>query len=348
MEREDTEAVKAAAELLLGGSTYALLCDGKFISMSDSFSELCGRLGEDRLLEAAAAGGHICCEGLIYTVNVMAPNRGVSAVTVTSRTFFDMYPELKNSFTAVDARIRSAVTSITAALDEIYADPVKDTDTVADNLETIDRCMLMLYSEVVVPDELMLYSKNVEGRQTDITSLAFDVCSGIASASAGSLRTRVNAPEGCFAEIRPETLRVILACAAAKAVRRSERTEYYYINIRKQDGSIYLSVLTGSLSMKPDDTAAFDPVNFMEDFSAEDLSLALIHSFCRRFGCRPYMMEAEGISTLGLIIPECKGEKRDRPKISVPKLFKAAVSRFSPECAMLAERIKAVRYKHRF
>lgn len=347
MERDETEAVKAAAELLLGGSAYALMCDGKFISMSGSFSEICGRLGEERLLAAASKGGHICCEGLIYTFNVMAPDKAVSAVTVTSRTLFDMYPELKNCFTAVDARIRSAVTAVTAALDEIYADPVRDTDTAADNLETIDRCMLMLYSEVVVPDELMLYSNNVSGVRTDITELAFDVCSGIASASAGTLRTRVNAPEGCFAEIRPETLRIILSCAAAKAVRRSERTEYYYINISRQDGSIYLSVLTGSLSMKPDDTAAFDPVNFMADFSAEDLSLALIHSFCRRFGCRPYMMEAEGISTLGLIIPECKGDNR-YSKISAPKLYRPAASRFSPERVMLAEKHKSVRYKRRF
>ena len=244
--------------------------------------------------------------------------------------------------------IRSTSTGISLSLDEIdHAADSNDIEYIRQHLDNIDRSVVLLYSQILIPSELMLYSSEVKSTKTDIQKLVSDICMGLSQAAAGTLNLFIDGAENIYADIRPETLRIIISDFVSKAHRAGNVSNLSVIT-EHSEGKLRISIQAGGPHIKEKPVSLLDNGHYIERNGENDISAALIDAFCARFGGKCFRKNSGGTHVFGLVLPVSESvpddTKQSRISAALNERVNSSFNRFSPEHALSAFKYKTYRY----
>lgn len=342
----------SAAELLLREKCAAAADENGYIWKSPSFIEAEKSLGEKRLSDAVFNESPVIIDGsfFYYTDISYSVADGVKYKIITLKKNDIFSPQLLSSeaFRSAAGCIRSAATGIALSLDEIdNAAENNDRVYIRHHLDNIDRLLTLLYSEVIVPGELSLYSSTVRAERTDIRKLIHDSCTGLSAASGGRLDLIMDGTEDIYADIRPDTLRIIISDFAARA-NRSGDVRYLRVVTEHSEGKLRFSIHAGGPNIKEKPVTLLDDSYYIPNTDDCGASSALAEAFCKQFGGKYFRRHSEGYHILGMVLPDSTSSAVETPQqklaASISEAANSPRNRFSPENALSAFKYKPHRY----
>lgn len=339
----------SAAELILINKCAAAADENGYVWKSSSYSDTEAVLGKERLWDAVCSDKKIIIDGAwFYSTDISysyADGVKYKIITLKKNAVFSPDTISSEAFRSVMGCIRSVSTDISLSLDEIdHAVDDNDTVYIREHLDNIDRSFVLLYSQVLIPSELMLYCSDVRCTRTDIGKLISDTCTALCDASGKKMSFSMEGARDIYADIRPETFRVIISAFMAKAHRDGD-VSYIRVSTEHSDGKVRIMLHAGGPHIKEKPVRLLDDSHYTGD-SDNDILSALTDAFCTRFGGKYLHKKSGGTHLLGIILPESVSVYSISGS-RIAALNQIAVSpdsRFSPEHALSSFKYKTYRY----
>ncbi|MGN0690918.1 MAG: hypothetical protein ACI4K7_01035 [Oscillospiraceae bacterium] len=344
-----TEKLCSALELL-GDIPAAVLSGGEIVYSNAAFGETEKKLGRDRLYELIETGKPVLCGKYVYYAEV-SDKEDCCAAVITKRLMADNPPDHVKIMNDLSFTIRSSVTAVSSALDDIYTKGHAYgciPPNVASDFENANRILSSLYGRVLMYDDLKLYDTGSEiyTVSTDLfeifTDLARDMRKMIKEYS---VRISVYGDEGSFAVIRPDTLRILFAAAVREILLMKYRAEYVEIHVFHNDTESGFNITGGTLEGRRTPAKTAHAAR-RELIPFDTLTGALTESFCEKLGGRYYALRDDLIYHMGITFPRSEGgPKTEQEKtVEYKNRFYSGNYTFSSERCVLADAVKSGKY----
>ncbi|MGN1415237.1 MAG: hypothetical protein ACI4XF_00195 [Oscillospiraceae bacterium] len=344
-----TENIRSAIELL-GDIPAAALRKEEIICSNKSFDELEKKLGRARLSEMIQTASPALCGKYVYYAGV-SHKEDYSVAVITKRLMSDPTPDSLRIMNDLSYMIRSSVTTVSSALDDIYTKGHAYgciPPNVTSDFETANRVLSSLYGKLLMYDDLNLYENQTEiyTVSEDLYKLFCDLARDMRKITRDySIRISVYGEEGSYAVIRPDTLRILFAAAVREILLMKYKPEYVEVHVFHTDSETGFTITGGTLEGKRSAAKAVrSSASRLVPFDV--LTEALTDSFCEKLGGRYYCCRDEFMYHMGITLPISGNPPKTKEEKAVEyknRIYSGNFT-FSYERSILADAVKSGKY----
>lgn len=341
--------IRSAVELL-GSIPAAALRGDELICSNGAFDETEKKLGRDKLSEIIKTGGPAAVGKHVYYAELSHKDGYVIAV-ITKRLIMEDSLNFARIMSDLSHMIRSSVTSVSSALDDIYNKGSAYgciPPSVISDFESANRTLSALYGKILMYDDLKLYETESElyTVSADLHRFFRDSIRDMRKIiNNHHIRLSLYGDEDSYAVIRPDTLRILFAASVREILLMDYKPEYVDVHVFHNDTETGFTVTGGTFEGKRSPARA--PVSYGRGLVPQSALIgALTDSFCEKLGGRYYIVRDELMYHMGMTFPRsAEPPKTERENaVKYKNSIYSGTGTFSYERSILADAVKSGKY----